>query len=306
MTWILAALVLACAALMWYKDRQHKRQLRIIEQKLRLLFGEGSANEPPLSGTAREEIASILRAVALIDGNFQMTLESLRNEKIKRDDFFANASHELKTPLSAIKGFNELTALNNKDENLTRFISGIARETGRMLSLIEDMLKLSELEAEDVDGGAVEVSLAAVIDEVTETLSTAISEKSLRFTSMGDGTVTAVQGHVYDVVKNLLENAVRYNKQGGRVSVIVKGDKSGRGDSTVSLKVADSGIGIPAEDRLRVFGRFYRVEKSRSVKNGGTGLGLAIVKHICALYDWEVTLSSKVGKGTVVVVRFSE
>ncbi|MCL1975369.1 MAG: ATP-binding protein [Firmicutes bacterium] len=222
-----------------------------------------------------------------------------RENAIRREEFFANASHELKTPLTAIKGFNELMAINNKDEKISKFIEGIARETERMLTLIGDMLKLSELEnTQNIK--PVSVGLAQVINEVQGALSSVITDKSLTFESIGDAIVYAEQQHVYELVKNLIENAVRYNDPGGRVSVTIEYDKK-----DAVLCIFDDGIGISPEEQTRIFERFYRVEKSRSVQSGGTGLGLSIVKHICSLYNWNVSLKSKLGVGTEVTVFFN-
>ena len=223
--------------------------------------------------------------------------ENRENSK-QREEFFANASHELKTPLSAIKGFNELTAINNKDADINKYIDSISRETDRMLLLIEDMLKLSELENSG-NINSVSVSLAGIVDEVKEALSTSISEKSIDFKVVGDSSVIADPEHIYELIKNIVENAVRYNNNGGTVSVKIEKDRD-----ISKLIVVDDGIGIPPEEQTRIFERFYRVEKSRSVRNGGTGLGLSIVKHICSLYGWKLYLKSKAGVGTEVVVEF--
>jgi two-component system phosphate regulon sensor histidine kinase PhoR len=227
--------------------------------------------------------------------------ENRENAK-RREEFFTNASHELKTPLTAIKGFNELTEINNKDENISKYINSITRETDRMLTLISDMLRLAELEnAQAIN--PVPVSLAKIVDEVRETMSTAISDKSITFEAVGDAAVKAEPLHIYELVKNLIENAVRYNNQGGKVSVtIVTIDNDKK---AARLIVSDDGIGISPEEQIRIFERFYRVEKSRSQRNGGTGLGLAIVKHICALYGWKPSLKSKLGVGTEITVLFS-
>ncbi|MCL2060073.1 MAG: ATP-binding protein [Oscillospiraceae bacterium] len=225
--------------------------------------------------------------------------ESRDNAK-RREEFFANASHELKTPLTAIKGFGELAAINNKDENIGKYIECIGRETSRMLTLIDDMLKLSELENAHKPN-PVPVSLAQVAGEACETLSAAISEKQISATIVGDGIVEAAPGHAYELVKNIIENAVRYNNQGGRVDVTIE-----EGTKSTRLVVADDGIGIPPAEQTRIFERFYRVEKSRSQRGGGTGLGLSIVKHICALYGWKLSLKSKLGVGTEITVAFDD
>jgi two-component system phosphate regulon sensor histidine kinase PhoR len=223
--------------------------------------------------------------------------ENRENAK-RREEFFANASHELKTPLTAIKGFNELTALNNKDENIAKYVESITRETDRMLLLVNDMLKLSELEnMREIN--PVPVSLEKTVNEICADLSMLISEKSIKFEIEGDAIISAEQKDVYELIKNLIENAVRYNNQNGKFFVKIENEKG-----HAQLIVSDDGIGIAPEDQLRIFERFYRVEKSRSQKNGGTGLGLSIVKHICVLYGWELSLQSKIGVGTEVTVVF--
>ena len=228
--------------------------------------------------------------------------DSRKNAK-QREEFFANASHELKTPLTAIKGFSDLAAIHNKDEGITKYIQSITRETDRMLSLIGDMLRLSELESAD-EGEAVfeHVSLSKVIDEVHEALLPILEEKgvSFSFRVTGEAMVYADYSHVYELVKNITENAIKYNNRDGRATVMVRDE----GKSTI-LVVDDDGIGISPGEQTRIFERFYRVEKSRSQRGGGTGLGLSIVKHICAIYGWKLSLKSKLGLGTVVTVEFN-
>jgi len=210
----------------------------------------------------------------------------------QREEFFANASHELKTPLTAIRGFNELTTLHNKDEALGKYIEGISRETNRMMLLITDMLRISELENRQLVETE-DVSIAKVISEVQNALSTAIEERAIKFKTSGDATVKCKPEHMYEIIKNLVENAVRYNNHGGKVSIKVE-----TGKKHTRLTVKDTGIGISPAEHTKIFERFYRVEKSRAVTSGGTGLGLAIVKHTCALYGWKLSLRSKLGVGT--------
>lgn len=223
-----------------------------------------------------------------------------KNSEKLRSDFFANASHELKTPLTAIKGFNEIVGMKNKDKELTKPVAQIAKEADRMLALIDDMLKLSELETgqkpilEDV-------SLAAVAKDVVESLTPTMNEKHVTVTLEGDGCVKAAQPHVYELVKNLAENAVKYNVDGGQVNIEILERKF----ATV-LTVTDTGIGIDQKDQSRIFERFYRVEKSRSRATGGTGLGLSIVKHVCLIYNADISLKSKLGVGTTVTVTFKK
>ena len=223
--------------------------------------------------------------------------ENRENAK-RREEFFTNASHELKTPLTAIKGFNELMSLNNKDEGSCKYIDGISRETNRLMLLITHMLKLSELEnAPQIE--SVPMSLAKVISEVQEAISATVIEKSIKIEAKGDATVMSDPDHIYELVKNIMENAVKYNNHGGKVSVIVKRKKK-----KTQLIVSDNGIGIAPKDQARIFERFYRVDKSRTISRGGTGLGLSIVKHICVLYGWKLLLKSKLGVGTDVMVEF--
>ncbi|MCL1998483.1 MAG: ATP-binding protein [Turicibacter sp.] len=229
--------------------------------------------------------------VALLD-----VTESRENAK-RREEFFANASHELKTPLTAIKVFNELTAIGNRDAQLDKHIAAISRESDRMMSLIANMLKLSELESTKTTKPA-KISLAKIVNEVCETLSATFEEKSLTFALTGDVIITSESAHIYELVKNLIENAARYNRPNGRISAVIQTHKS------PILIISDNGIGIPPKEQVRIFERFYRVEKSRSASGGGTGLGLAIVKHICSLYDWSISLKSKPGEGTIVTINF--
>jgi len=253
--------------------------------------------ELPLNGRIYLIAVKRLPDTSLTMAALSDVTENRENAK-QREEFFANASHELKTPLTSIKGFNELTAINNRDDSISRFIDGISRETERMLTLIGDMLKLSELEnTQNINPAP--VSLAKVVREAQEALSPVVNEKSIAFVVSGDTTVNAEKEHVYELVKNLIENAMRYNNNEGKVSVVIESDKNG-----ARLTVSDNGIGIPPEEQARIFERFYRVEKSRSLRNGGTGLGLSIVKHICALYDWKLSLRSKLGVGTEVTVDF--
>jgi len=259
--------------------------------------GTAGALELPLGGrlyavTVRRLPESPLTMAAFTD------VTEARESARRREEFFANASHELKTPLTAIKGFNELASMNNRDEGIKKYIDGIVRETDRMVTLIGGMLRLSELEGMRAVGDA-PVSLAKVVGEVREALSPMVADKAVTFRSSGDAVVRADWKHAYELVKNLAENAVRYGEPGGKVTVEVSGD-----GGAATLIVRDDGIGIPPEEQQRVFERFYRAEKSRSQLSGGTGLGLSIVKHICALYGWKVSLRSKPGVGTEVTVTF--
>ena len=226
------------------------------------------------------------------------------NSEKTRLEFFANASHELKTPLTAIRGFGELIAMGDADETTKAYAARIGKECARMLTLLDDMLHLSRLETAPVDAVAkaayVPVDLQNIALEVKESLHFAIEEKHLTFTVEGNATVRAEKEEMYELVKNLAENAVRYNVEGGRVEIVLSQNGG------PALTVRDTGIGIDAEDQTRVFERFYRVDKSRSRATGGTGLGLAIVKHICERYGAVLTLRSRLGEGTRITVKFKD
>lgn len=223
-----------------------------------------------------------------------------RHSEQIRAEFVANASHELKTPLTSIKGFSELLASGMVDDpqKASKYLSLISSETDRMISLINDILRLSELESLSEDSGKSSVSLLAVAQQAAESISVQAAEKNVSVSVGGsEGTVRANPDRMSELVLNLMDNAVKYNREGGRVEVLVSDQKD-----WVSFRVCDTGIGIPPEARDRVFERFYRVDKSRSRKIGGTGLGLSIVKHIVGLYHGKIELKSSVGVGTEITV----
>ena len=245
-----------------------------------------------------------LTSIRCLDGGMTIIVLSditaVKHGEEIRSEFFANASHELKTPLTAIKGFNDVIGMKSKDDDIRTLSSKIDKEVNRVVSLIDDMLNLSKLETTKTP--IVEkVDLVAVAYDAEESISALARDKNVNIEISGEGTVEMEKDHAYELVKNLMENAVRYNEDGGHVFVSVdeKADK-------VTLKVKDDGIGIDEENQSRIFERFYRVNKSRSRETGGTGLGLSIVKHVAELYDAKLTLSSTLGAGTEITVSFKK
>ncbi len=230
-------------------------------------------------------------------------LTDVTQEKIgekMRLEFFANASHELKTPLTAIKGFNDMITLQCKDKTISGYSEKIGKEIDRVINLLGDMLDLSKLENSSLrTENLTEIDLAEIANEVKDGLSRIAEERQVEIFVGGSGAVKAEREHIYELIKNLAENGVRYNNAGGRVDIKIESE-NGR----TKLTVADNGIGIDRKHQSRIFERFYRIDKSRSRATGGTGLGLAIVKHICELYDAEITLNSKLGDGTSISVVF--
>lgn len=245
-----------------------------------------------------------LTSIRCLDGGMTIIVLSditaVKHGEEIRSEFFANASHELKTPLTAIKGFNDVIGMKSKDGDIGTLSAKIDKEVNRVVSLIDDMLNLSKLETTKTP--IVEkVDLVAVAYDAEESISALARNKNVNIEISGEGVVEMEKDHAYELVKNLMENAVRYNEDGGHVLVSVDemSDK-------VTLKVKDDGIGIDEENQSRIFERFYRVNKSRSRETGGTGLGLSIVKHVAELYDAKLTLSSTLGAGTEITVSFKK
>ena len=221
----------------------------------------------------------------------------------QKSDFFANASHELKTPVAVMQGLSELLLSKDiLDEGSKKQVARIHSESVRLASLITDMLELSKLENGDsVDAVYSPVDIKAIAEEVASGLSPELKKKNITLEIFGNGTVTADGKMIFEIVENLCSNAAHYNVENGKITVTIS-----ENDNETKLTVADTGIGIEKEYIPRLCERFYRVDKSRSKKTGGTGLGLAIVKHICALYNAELSIESEVGVGTTVSVKFAK
>lgn len=267
-----------------------------------------------LSGKNKEEV------FALRDGNCQLlanpvstdgkvtgaallvldVTEKERAEQMRRE-FTANVSHELKTPLQTISGYAELLANGMvADKDKTAFSEKIYAEAQRMIRLIEDIIKLSNL-----DEGAVEltretVDLYVTAENTVRSLLPAAKKANVTLSLNGENAeIYGIPQLLTAVVYNLCDNAIKYNKDEGTVFVSVKNNAE-----NIVLSVRDTGIGIPKEQQERIFERFYRVDKSHSKEVGGTGLGLSIVKHAAKLHDAKITLESEVGKGTEITVIF--
>lgn len=226
--------------------------------------------------------------------------EKERNEQIRRE-FTANVSHELKTPLHAILGSAELMTNGMvKAEDIPAFSGRIYTETQRMIRLVEDILKLSHLDEGAGDMKREETDLLCIADSVVQSLKPEAEISGVTIELGGEKSV--IQGIpqlLESIVYNLCDNAIKYNRRGGSVSVEVKNE-----NEFAVLTVADTGIGIPAEHQQRIFERFYRVDKSHSKEIGGTGLGLSIVKHAARLHGAEIDLKSVVDAGTTVTMNF--
>ena len=217
-----------------------------------------------------------------------------------RQEFTANVTHELKTPLQSIIGSAEL--LENglvKPEDTGRFVGNIRKEASRLVSLINDIIRLSQLD-ENHEPATETVNLREVANEVVEVLTASATKKDVFLEVIGDACVIyGVRRYIYEIVYNLCDNAIRYNVNGGKVTIDIH-----RENNRNVIVVSDTGIGIDAEHHARIFERFYRVDKSHSKETGGTGLGLSIVKHAVMYHKGKIELESELGKGTTVRVLF--
>ena len=222
------------------------------------------------------------------------------NAEKHRQEFTANVSHELKTPLQSIIGSAEL--MENgivKAEDVPRFVGHIRKEASRLVFLIDDIIRLSQLD-EGTEMPHEDVSLKVLSEEVCETLADAAKLKDVSLEVNGDdGVINGVRRLLYEIVYNLCDNAIKYNNPGGSVKVTIA-QKSGE----VLLRVQDTGIGISPEHQDKVFERFYRVDKSHSKQSGGTGLGLSIVKHAVQYHHGKIAMESELNKGTTISILF--
>lgn len=261
------------------------------EVVIKINGGEYQLNASPV--VSEGEISGIV--LLLFDVGEKRKAEQLRRE------FTANVSHELKTPLQTISGCSEL--LSNglvKQEDIAKFGGQIYSEAQRMISLIEDIIKLSHLDEGSGGFPHEDVDLFALANTVLETLKEEAAAAKVSLTLKGQPVrLHGVAQLLESILFNLCDNAIKYNRENGSVTVEI-----GREEAGAFLSVSDTGIGIPAEYQERVFERFYRVDKSRSKEVGGTGLGLSIVKHAVKLHHGEIQVKSAVGAGTTVTVQF--
>ena len=285
---IVAVLIIICVILANYLTKRIIRPIQRLSDNLsnplKITEDDGQYKElVPFMNTIRKQHENILAAAKM------------------RQDFTAAVSHELKTPLTAISGYAEL--IENRmvtPEQEVKFAGEIRKNSHRLLILINDIIRLSELDNPHEGMGMEPLDLYALAVEAAQNLSMNAQKRGIHFTLSGRECI--IRGNremLRELIENLCENAIRYNNEGGNVSLFV-----GMIQDKPTLVVEDNGIGIPKEHQERVFERFYRVDKSRSRETGGTGLGLAIVKHIVAIHDASIRLESEEGKGTKITVEF--
>ena len=281
---VLLALIVLCMVLAHYLTS------KLIAPIERLAENLDESND----GTDYEELTPFISMIK------EQHEDIMKNARM-RQEFTANVSHELKTPLTSISGYAELIETGMaSEEDMVRFAHGIHSSANRLLTLINDIIRLSELDGTEEEVSFERLNLYQLADTCVEML--ALNAEKHKVTIRLSGMECYITGNkqmIEELLYNLCDNAIRYNNEGGSVSVEVY-PKHGQ---TV-LTVRDTGIGIPKEHQERIFERFYRVDKSRSKSTGGTGLGLAIVKHIIAKHNAKMELASEVGKGTTITVIF--
>lgn len=250
--------------------------------------------EHPLENTLYEELTPLL--VAMDKQNKEK--EAVSN---MRKEFSANVSHELKTPLTSISGYAEIMKNGMvRPADIPVFSERIYKEARRLITLVEDIIKLSKLDEESVELEKEDVDLYDLIREIVSRLSPQASQKNIRMEVTGESVkYFGIRQILDEMIYNVCENAVKYNNENGRVSVWVGDTLNGP-----KVTVTDTGIGIPKEHHERIFERFYRVDKSHSKERGGTGLGLSIVKHGALLHGAKVTVHSTPGRGTRIEMQF--
>ncbi len=272
-----------------------------------------SATEPleridltrPDERDVEEEIKPLVRRLADQNRQIRSQMEELAREHEKQDkmrrDFTANVSHELKTPLTSISGFAELMRDGLvRQEDVSRFSGKIYEEAQRLIVLVGDIIRLNQLEDSGSPQNPVPVSLYAVAKKVQSQLQAAAELLHVEVTLSGcEGWVLSVPQVVEEILYNLCDNAIKYNRPGGSVHMQIEE----RGDA-MAVSVADTGIGIPEAEQSRIFERFYRVDKSHSREVGGTGLGLSIVKHGAAAVNARIELTSRMDVGTTIAIVF--
>ncbi|HZH60041.1 MAG TPA: ATP-binding protein, partial [Metabacillus sp.] len=233
-------------------------------------------------------------------------ITELKKLEQMRKDFVANVSHELKTPITSIKGFSETLldgALSDK-QTAEYFLSIILKESDRLQTLIKDLLDLSKIEQQGFQLSIQPCDLREILDDISVILESKAKEKDIELTVTLPENLTYIEGDIYrlkQIFINLINNALTYTPQGGSVHVKVE-----KHDGYALVTVSDTGIGIKQEEIPRIFERFYRVDRARSRNSGGTGLGLAIVKHLVEAHKGQISVQSEVGKGTTFTVKLNK
>ena len=279
------------------------RQTELVEAVRHVLAGEPRVEAEIVTGTLRQHFfAATVAAVRAGETSGAVVvlhdITELRKLERVRRDFVANVSHEFKTPLTAIQGFSEtlLAGAIDDPQNRERFLGIILEHSRRLARLTDDLLKLSQMDADRLELEIHRVSVAELIESCLETAQHRAAEKDIRVyvnhsTDIPD--IAGDQRRLAEVLQNLLDNATQYTLPGGRITLTAEAR-----DADVTFSVSDTGIGIPKADQSRIFERFYRVDAARSREAGGTGLGLAIAKHLVEVHGGRIWVESEIGQGS--------
>lgn len=275
------------------------RPMRDISSKM--LQVEGDYSKLHFERCQYPEINVIAQTITTMSQDVKEYLSQIEKEKQIRQEFFSNASHELKTPITSIQGYAEMLESGMvRDEGMKMDFAGrIKKEAVNMTGLINDILMISRLEAKDAEVVMSDVRISVLLDEIVDSLKpqTAASQVFLHVDCQ-PLCIRANVKQIKELLTNLLSNGVKYNRPGGQVWVGIREQ-----DASMVIRVRDNGMGIPEESLDRIFERFYRVDKGRSRKQGGTGLGLSIVKHIVVFYHGTIHVESALDQGTEFVVK---
>lgn len=293
----------ACAAISLLVSRKLTKEfLRPLEQ-IREVLEKEDIRTPSITGLPQyRELVPVSQSISKLVRRLDHQIAELKKAERVRMDFTANVSHELKTPLTSIKGFTDMLESGMVEDEQTRrkFITMISVEVDRLIFLINDILKLSELEEFAILQPEERTEIYAAAKQAVEMLRPTAEKNKISISLRGEEAYAHVESErLKELLINLIDNAIKYNEPGGSVAVVIQ-----KYDRELGVTVQDTGIGIPEEHQSRVFERFYRVDKGRSKKKGGTGLGLAIVKHIVQLYGGRLELKSRPGQGTAVTAFF--
>lgn len=260
------------------------------------------SGEEPKDELIYEELNPFIKTIQFQRIEIEQSILRLKEAEKYRRDFTANVSHELKTPLTSINGYAEMLATGiAKEEDIIKFANIIHKEGTRLLGLIDSIINLSKLEDETYSKAQISfeaMDLYEIASNIISRLDHRAREKDIDLTISGESTI--INGNkrmIEDLISNLLDNAIKYNKPNGQVNVSIN-----KFNKTGNIKVSDTGMGISKEDQARVFERFYRVDKSRTKKINGTGIGLSIVKHIVEYHNGKIFLNSEVDKGTEIEI----
>jgi two-component system phosphate regulon sensor histidine kinase PhoR len=279
------------------------RQTEMIEAVRRVLAGEPRVEAEIVTGTLRQHFfAATVAAVRAGDTSGAVVvlhdITELRKLERVRRDFVANVSHEFKTPLTAIQGFSEtlLAGAIDDPQNRERFLGIILEHSRRLARLTDDLLKLSQMDADRLQLEIRPVSVAELVESCVETTEHRATEKGVRFTVAPTNDLPDIAGdrrRLAEILQNLLDNATQYTLPGGQITLTAESR-----ENDVVFTVTDTGIGIPKSDQSRIFERFYRVDAARSREAGGTGLGLAIAKHLVEVHGGHIWVESEIGQGS--------